>query len=174
VKHHRTWQGLCIALVGVAPTLAPMSAASASHKKHHPSHHTNGSAPNSAMCQDVKKEQTGSSSLGLSIERAMQAGNFTAAKQAMLSAYNTDLGNVQKALGVIKTAPANVQAAFRNLLSFVQQVKNAIQNASSVQGMVASFETIGKNPQLASDGETIAAWYTSMCGGTLPTTTTTS
>jgi len=176
VKHHRTWQGLCIALVGVALTLAPMSAASASHKKHHPSHtsgHTNGSAPNSAMCQDVNKEQTGTSSVGLSIEKAMQSGNFAAAKQAMLSAYNTDLGNVQKALGVIKTAPANVQSAFKNLLSFVQQVKNAIQNASSLQGMVAAFETIGKNPQLASDGETIATWYTSVCGGNLPTTTTT-
>ena len=81
------------------------------------------------MCKDVKSEQTGSSSTGLAIEKAMTSGNFATAKQAMLNAYNGDLGSVQKALGVIKTAPANVQAAFKNLLTFVKQIRTDIQNA---------------------------------------------
>ena len=51
----------------------------------------------------------------------------------MLNAYNADLANVNKALGVIKTAPANVQAAFKNLLSFETTFRNDIQNASSEQ-----------------------------------------
>ena len=75
------------------------------------------------MCQDVKNEQSGSSSVGLAIERAIASGNFAVAKQAMLKAYNGDLGNVQKALGVIKTAPANVQSAIKNLLTFVRQIR---------------------------------------------------
>ncbi len=173
MKQRRTWQGICIGLIGVALTLAPMSAASASHKKHH-GHgtHTNGSAPNSAMCQDVKTEQTKSSGLGASFEKAIQSGNFAAAKQAMLNAYNADSGNVQKALSVIHTAPANVQAAFKNLLTFVQRVKTDIQNASSFQGLIASFESLGKNTQLVSDGTTIANWYASVCGGSIVTSTT--
>ena len=35
MKQRRTWLGICIGLNGVAMTLPPMSAASASHKKHH-------------------------------------------------------------------------------------------------------------------------------------------
>ena len=171
MKNPRTWQGICIGPIGVAMTLAPMSAASA-HEKHRGGTHTNGSAPNSAMCQDVKSEQTGSNSVGSSFGKAMASGNFAAAKQAMLNAFNTDQSNVQKALGVIHTAPANVQAAFKNLLSFVQQVKTDIQNASSEQGLIASFEKLGKNPQLQTDGVTIANWYASVCGGSLVTTTT--
>ncbi len=64
----------------------------------------------------------------------------------MLNAFNADQGNVQKALSVIKTAPANVQAAFKNLLSFVQQIKTDIQNASSEQGLITSFEPGEESP----------------------------
>jgi len=174
VKHSRLWQGICVGMIGVALTLAPMSAASASHKKqHHHSSHVKGSNPTAAMCQDVKNEQTGSSTVGSSLGKAMASGNFAAAKQALLAAFSTDQANVQKALGVIRTAPANVQAAFKNLLTYVQQVKTAIQNASSEQDLISSFETLGKNTQLQTDGLTIANWYTSVCGGTLTTTSTT-
>ena len=74
---------------------------------------------------------------------------------------------------MIHTAPANAQAAFKDLLSYVQQIKTAIQNASSEQDLITSFETLGKNTQLQADGLTIANWYTSVCGGTLATTSTT-
>ena len=175
MKQHRWWQGICVGMMGVALTLAPLSAASAHGKaKHHSGASTKGSNPRSAMCQKVKTEQAGSSSVGQAIEKAMTSGNFAAAKAAMLNAYNTDAGNVQKALAVIKTAPSNVQAAFKNLLSFVQQIKTDIQNASSLQGLVSSFESLGTNQKLVADGTTIANWYTSVCGGTLIPATTTS
>ncbi len=175
MQQRRWWQGICIAMMGVALTLAPMSAASAHNKpKHHSGASTKGSAPNSAMCQKVKAEQSGSSSVGLAIEKAMTSGNFAAAKQAMLNAYNTDSANVQKALAVIKSAPGNVQSAFKNILTFVQQIKTDIQNASNIQGLITSFQGLGKNQQLVADGTTIANWYTSVCGGTLITSTTTS
>ena len=175
MKQHRWWQGICIGLVGVALTLAPVSAASAHGKaKHHSGASTKGSAPGSAMCQKVKTEQTGSSSVGDAIEKAMTSGNFAAAKQAMLNAYNSDAGDVQKALSAIKSAPSNVQSAFKNLLSYVQQIKTDIQNASSLQGLITSFESLGKNQQLITDGTTIGNWYTSVCGGTLIPATTTS
>ncbi len=172
MKQRSKWVGVCSGALGVMLALTTLTAASASIQKTHSS--TKGSNPNSAMCKDVKSEQTGSSSTGLAIEKAMTSGNFAQAKQAMLKAYNTDLGQVQKALGVIKTAPSNVQSAFKNLLSYVKQFRTDIQNASSLQGLVASFATLGKNPQLETDGATIANWYTSVCGGTTVTTTTVS
>jgi hypothetical protein len=176
VQHRSKWQGIAVGVLGVMLALTPMSAAGAhaSHKKHHSPGSVKGSNPSAAMCQDVKNEQSGSSSVGQAIEKAIASGNFAAAKQAMLNAYDADLGNVQKALGVIKTAPPNVQAAFKNLLTFVRQIRNDIQGASSEQGLITSFESLGKNTQLQADGATIANWYASVCGGPLVTTPTVS
>ena len=170
------WFGVGTGVLGLALALAPLTAASATtHKtKHHSSKHTKGSNPNSSMCKDVKSEQSSSSSTGSAIEKAATSGNFAAAKQAMLNAYDADLANVNKALGVIKTAPANVQSAFKNLLSYEKQFRNDIQNASSEQALIASFSTLGKDTKIESDGLTIANWYTSVCGGTPLTTTTVS
>jgi len=167
VKHRGILQAICVGVVGVALALAPMSVASAKSKGKHP---TKGSNPGAAMCQDVKNEQAGQSSVGTAIEKAVASGNFAAAKQAMLNAYDADAGDVAKALAVIKSAPANVQAAFKNLLTYVQQIKNDIASAQSEQQLLADFETLGKNTQLQQDGTTISAWYTSVCGSSVPAT----
>ena len=123
MRHRRTWLGLCIGVIGVALTLAPMSAASA-HSKQKPKHHTTkhsnskkGSNPGSSMCQDIKSEENGNSQVGVDVEKAIESGNFATAKQALLNSYGADVSSVNKALSVIKSAPANVQAAFKNLLT---------------------------------------------------------
>ena len=165
MRQRSRWVGIGAAVLGLTLTLAPLTAASAKSTK--------GSAPNSAMCKTVKSEQGGSSAAAGAIEKAMTSGNFASAKQAMLKAYNLDFNQVQKALGVIKSAPANVQAAFKDLLSFVKQFRTAIQNSTSTTSLLAAFETLGKNPKLETDGTTISNWYTGVCGGTLTTTPTT-
>jgi hypothetical protein len=154
--------GISAGLLGLTLTLAPLTAASAKSTK--------GSAPNSAMCKTVKTEQGGSSAAAAAIEKAVTSGNFAAAKAAMLKSYDLEFGQVQKALGVIRSAPPNVQAAFKNLLSFVKQFRTAIQNSTGTASLLASFETLGKNPKLETDGSTISNWYTGVCGGTLTTT----
>jgi hypothetical protein len=166
VKQRSRWVGICVGVLGVSLALAPLMAASAA------SHKTKGSNPKAAMCKAIKSEQSGSSSVGTSIEKAMTSGNFAQAKAAMLKAYGTDANNVQKALGVIKTAPPNVQSAFKNLLTFVKQIRTDIQNASSFQGLASSFATLGTNKQLVTDGTTISNWYTGVCGGTIITPST--
>ena len=186
MRHRRAWLGFCVGVVGVALTLVPMSAASAHSKpkpKHHASHHSNskgssnseGSNPSSSMCQDIKNEESGNSQVGQDVEKAIASGNFATAKQALLNSYSADVANVDKALSVISSAPSNVQAAFKNLLTYVQQIKTDIENASSLQGLISSFETLGQNTQIAADGTTISTWATSVCGSSiLPTTTTSS
>jgi hypothetical protein len=166
VRQRSKWVGICSGVLGVTLALAPLTAASAKSTK--------GSAPNIAMGKTVKSEQTGSTAAAGGIEKAITSGNFAAAKAAMLKSYNLDAGSVQKALGVIKTAPSNVQAAFKDLLSFVKQIRTAIQNSSSEAGLIAAFEKLGANPKLQSDSTTISNWYTSVCGGALITATTVS
>ena len=65
-----------------------------------------------------------------------------------------------------------MQKAFKDLLSFVKQIRTDIQNASSLQGLVTSFSTLGQNKQLVTDSTTISNWYTGVCGGTLVTPST--
>jgi hypothetical protein len=169
VGHGRARRRIAVCIIGAGLALAPLSAASA--RTHAPSHRNPSTA---TVCADVRAEQKSSSSVGLAIERAIASGNFAAAKQAMLNAYNTDLSNVAKANGVIKQAPANVQTAFKELLNFVEQLKADIQNANSEQQLLGSFETLGKNPKLATDGTTIASWFAGKCGGSVSTTTSSS
>lgn len=167
MRQRSRWVGICAGVLGVTLALAPLTAASAKSTK------TKGSAPNSAMCKTVKSEQSGSTAASGAIEKALTSGNYASAKQALLNAFNVDFNQVQKALSVIKTAPPKVQAAFKDLLSYVKQIRTAIQNSTSVTSLLASFETLSKNPKLESDGLTISNWYTGVCGGTLTTTTST-
>jgi hypothetical protein len=162
VRQRSSWVGICAGVLGLTLTLVPLTAASAKSTK--------GSAPHSAMCKTVKSEQSGSTAASSAIEKAMTSGNYASAKQALLNSFNIDFNQVQKALGVIKSAPPKVQSAFRDLLSYVKQLRTAIQNSTSVTSLLASFETLAKNPKLETDGVTISNWYTSVCGGTLTTT----
>jgi hypothetical protein len=164
MRQRSRWVGIGAAVLGLTLALAPLTVASAKSTK------TKGSAPNSAMCKTVKTEQGGSTAASSAIEKAMTSGNFASAKQAMLSAFSVDFNQVQKALGVVKTAPPKVQAAFKDLLSYVKQLRTAIQNSTSTTSLLAAFETLGKNPKLQTDSTTISNWYTGVCGGTLTTT----
>src|SRR5580698_4050667 len=132
MRQRPRWVGIGAAVLGLTLTVAPLTAASAKSTK------TKGLAPNSAMCKTIKTEQGGSSAAASAIEKAVTSGNFAAAKQAMLNSYNVEFGQVQKALGVVKSAPPKVQAAFKDLLSYVKQFRTAIQNSTSTASLLAS------------------------------------
>ncbi len=154
MRQRSRWVGIGAGVLGLTLALVPLTAASAKSTK--------GSAPNSAMCKTVKSEQTGSTAASSAIEKAMTSGNYAAAKQALLNSFNLDYSQVQKALAVVKTAPPKVQAAFKDLLSYVKQLRTAIQNSTSTTSLLAAFETLGKNPKLETDSTTISNWYTSV------------
>jgi hypothetical protein len=60
--------------------------------------------------QGVRSEHSASSSVGSSLSKALESGNFAAARQAMRNAYDQDPANVPKALSAVHGAPARVQA----------------------------------------------------------------
>ncbi len=126
------------------------------------------------MCRAVKAEEASSDTVGLSVERAVASGNFGASKQAMLRAYASDEHNVSVALATAKSAPPAVRSAFKNLLTFVRQVRSDIQSSKNFPGLLSSFEQLAKNPQLVRDGVTIQQWDSSVCGASAATSTTNS
>jgi hypothetical protein len=178
--HRRVVHGISIGIFGMAVALAPMSVASASsHKpKHHkPKHHTTtttkpakGSNTGSALCKDLRAEQSSSSALGGAIATAIESGNFATTQKDLLAAFNTDLKEANPALSQLKSAPANVQSAMKGLVSFISTFKTDVEKATSVADLESSFTALGTNPQLKAQSATVAAYVTAQCGSVAPTT----
>jgi hypothetical protein len=158
MRRRRTGAAVCIAVVGVVLSLAPLGAASAGAKVN----------PNSPTCKAIAREQAGATAAGFAIEKALASGNAATAKRQMLKAYDTDLSNVTRALAAIKGAPPNVRAAFKNLRTFVGRIRGDIKGAKSVSQIVSELQMLGRDPQLQADGTTIANWAASVCGTAVP------
>jgi hypothetical protein len=154
--------GLCIIGAGLT-TLGPQALGTGNA----------GAESKSALCRAVKAEETSSDTVGLSVERAVASGNFGASKKAMLRAYDSDERNVAAALAAAKAAPPEVRSAFKNLLSFVRQVRIVIQSSKSFPGLLSSFARLAKDPRLVSNGATIERWDSSVCRTSTTTTSST-
>ncbi|HEY1832473.1 MAG TPA: hypothetical protein VGG38_19705 [Acidimicrobiales bacterium] len=192
MAQRRVLQSISVAVIGLALAIAPLTLAGASSKgksHKHNTHHTTkkkntkkktttttsasskGSNPGSALCKDLKAEESQSESLGGTIGAALESGNFATAKQEMLTAINQGLKEASPALSVLQSAPSNVQAAMKALIGFDGQLKSAIENSTSLATMESSFETLGTNPKIQADGTTVSSYVTAQCGSIVTTTT---
>jgi hypothetical protein len=160
MRRRRTGAAACVAVAGVVLSVSPLGAAPTGAKAN----------PNSRACKAIAQEQAGATAAGFAIEKALASGNIGAAKRQMLKAYNTDLSNVTRALAVIKTAPPNVRAAFKNLRTYVGRIRSDIKGAKTVSQIVSELQTLGRDPRLQADGTTIANWAASECGTAVPST----
>jgi cobalamin biosynthesis Mg chelatase CobN len=184
-RQRRSVQGFSVTVLGLALACAPMAVASAHSKKHHPKpkHHSTkvvkaGLNPGSKLCVEAYAGDN-SSAAGSALEKAMvsaeTSGNWTAAKQALDSAMNASLKEESGAEAALRSAPANVQAAMKNIFSYVQSFETAINNSSSFQQFATSMETLVQNSAIQADSTTLANYLTQQCGpAPAPTTTTTS
>jgi hypothetical protein len=173
-----------VTVLGLALALAPMAAASASHKtkSHHKAkHHATvkksskaALAPGSSLCQTVDNAQTNSSDVGSNIEKAMlsaeQSGNFDAAKPAMIAAINASLKDEGPAEAALRSAPSNVQAALKGLFTWVQSFETVVNNSQSFTQFASSIVTLTENSTIETDSDTLANYLHVQCGTPLPTT----
>ncbi len=166
---HLTGRRLATVAIGLAVTLAPLSAASAKTKA---KHSTKGANPNSALCKDLRREQSSSNSIGTSIASAIESGNFSTAKKDMLNSINAGVKAASPALSVLRSAPGKVQSAMKGLIQFDGTLKKDIQNATSLTGLESSFTSLGNNAKLRSEATTVTNYITAQCGSLLATTTT--
>jgi hypothetical protein len=158
MTRRRTGAAACIAVVGVVLSLAPLGAQSVGAKVH----------PKSPACKAIAREQAGATAAGFATEKALASGNVGAAKREMLKAYDTDLTTVTRALAVIKTAPPQVRAALENLRTDVGRIRGEVKGAKTVAQIESELQTLGRDPQLQTDGTTIANWAASACGAAVP------
>jgi hypothetical protein len=169
----RIWLGTCgVALVGAAVTLVPVGLAGASASALGAS--AKGSDPGSPLCTFIRGEEKGSDSAGSALAKGLVAGNASSAKEALTKAFGAVGTDIQKAesQSFVKSAPANVRAAFKGLAAGVNKLKTALTHANGITSLETSFSAIGANPAFVKDNTTVTKWATGICGSAIIKSTT--
>jgi hypothetical protein len=171
-----------VTVLGVALACAPMAVASAKSKpKHHPKpkHHTTKTVakakvgPGSTFCASIVATESSNTNLGIAVVKVIQeaaSGNFAGAKQAMIGDMNTALTAEGPAEAELSSAPANVQAALKGLFTFESTLKTDISNASNLEQLATSLQSLGTSTQFRTDALTLATYASAECGTTTTTT----
>jgi hypothetical protein len=179
MQNRRLFQACSVAALGVGLACAPMTLASANSqpKNHHkaPKHHTSKKptfTSGSAECKNFLNTVKGSSGLGTAFEKAMAgAGSgFAGVQQAFLSYFNTVEKYEAPFEAELRSAPANVQAAGKGIFVYFNTLKTDVANATSLQQLGTSMESLGTNSALRSDAQTLANYFGSICGSVTTTT----
>jgi hypothetical protein len=163
-----------ILAVALALVLVPASMASAgsSHKgsknKTHKTTKTKttaktGLVPGGSVCTFLD-DQAGSSHIASAMESAIESGNFASAQSTLLNLFTEIAKDAPAAESALSSAPANVQAAFKTMLSYDSQFKTAIASATSFAGLGTALASLGNNPTLQSASMTVGTYATAKCG----------
>jgi phage tail sheath gpL-like len=116
--------------------------------------------------QKVELKSTGA------ITKAIESGNWTAAKKALLASFGQSFQAEQLAVSALSGAPSNVKAAGAVMIRFAGSEKTIIQKSNSATQFETSVEAAAQSPKVASAEKTLSAYFTSKCGpiNTTPTT----
>ena len=173
MRRHRSM--VTILALAIALALAPASLASAKshHSTKHKTHKTTtttkpttkeGLVPGGSVCTFLD-DQAGSSHIASAMESAIESGNFASAQSTLLNLFSLIAKDAPTAEAALKSAPANVQAAFKTMISFDAQFKTAIAGATSFAGLGMALASLGQNPALQSASTTVGNYASEKCGG---------
>ncbi len=179
MQNRRLLKSVSVAVLGCGLACAPMTLASAKNqpKKHHkaPKHNTKKFTftAGSATCKNYLHTENGSSGLATALENAMgnAASGYAGVKQAFINYLNAVQNYEAPFEKDLSSAPANVQAAAKGIFGFFGTLKTDIANSTSLAQLGTSMESLGTNSAVKSDAETLANYFGSICGVTVPTTT---
>ena len=160
----RAVSGIGVLLLGVALAMAPVLASPAAATPKHKVVKLSG-----GDCTALNGEQTQSSKLASTLEKAFASGNFATIRSAMLAEFTTEGQDVSKVEALLRSAPANVKAAFATIAKAFTQLKTAIGSATSLTQLEGSLATLGSNTKLEAAGKVLSSYYGSKCPTARPT-----
>jgi hypothetical protein len=173
MRRHRSM--VTILALAFALALAPASLASAkSHHstKHntHKSHTTHKTSttkealvPGGSVCTFLD-DQAGSSHIAAAMQSAIESGNFASAQSTLLNLFTLIGKDAPTAEEALSSAPANVQAAFKTMISYDAQFKTAVANATSFATLGTALASLGQNSSLQAASTTVGSYATEKCG----------
>jgi hypothetical protein len=156
--------GIGVVTVGMAMALVPAASSSAAI------HSTKGTNPGSTLCKLEKTEAASESKSSASLEKAIEAGNWTKAKKEMLSDFGEGTAIEKKATAALAGAPSNVKSAASLSLKFASTEKGIIEKSTSEAEFETAFEKAAENKKLEAAEQTLSTYQTKICGSTTTTT----
>jgi hypothetical protein len=145
--------GLGLATVGLACSLVPAVAASASVEK-----------SSNPLCNPTKAVTAKENKDAAAVQKAMTAGNWPAAQKALLASVAFSLSQEKSALNDLKSAPSNVQKAAATVFKFYTTTEqSAIKNSKSVSDY-ESKSTAAVGPKEKAAESLINAYSNKLCG----------
>jgi hypothetical protein len=186
----RIKMNVSVLAVGLALTLAPSAPAwagvhhiekSKKHQSHKPKkkHHANtskgsatGTNKGGSFCQlEAATEKDEESALETAATKAMLANNWPAAQKDLLQIDQETSPLENEFIAALSSAPANVQAAVKEVLKFIPAEEKDIQNATSVSQFESSVEALtASGTPFGNAAKVLAAYQTAQCGSTTTTT----
>ncbi len=169
---HRAKIGLGIAAIGMTAALVPAVSASASVRTVR-AVETVRPLQLSSLCRSYKSEvKAQANASGGALEKAMTSGSWPATQKALLSIYNSE-GNAEKqVVGLLSSAPGNVKSAANVVFKFEGTLKGIIQRSTSLTQFATSAGTATQSPKIEAALKTLDTYFSKLCPGLVPTTTT--
>ena len=106
------------------------------------------------------------------ITKAIESGNWAAAKAALLASFGQASRDEQLAVSALSGAPSNVKAAGAVVIRFAGSEKTIINKSSSAIQFETSEGAAAQSPKVVSAEKTLAAYFTAKCGPITTTPTT--
>jgi len=119
--------------------------------------------PGGSVCTFLD-DQAGSSHIAAAMESAIESGNFASAQSTLLNLFSLIAKDAPAAEEALSSAPSNVQAAFKTMISYDAQFKTAIAGATSFAGLGQALASLGQNPALQAASTTVGDYATEKCG----------
>ena len=145
-----------IVAVSVALALLPAVSASASADK--------SSTPLCKAYQTAVKPSSKGAAAAARAAKAIQRGNWSAAKKAYLQNAAIEVKTFQTLDSLLSNAPSKVKSAAGVLGDYINQYKSIVENAKSIKAFSKATTALAKSAKTTAAANTFAAYYRSQCG----------
>jgi len=121
-------------------------------------------AAGGAFCDQLKVSQVAVAGQESAFAKSVIAGSFPSIKSSLSIYFHQLLGNLAAVEASMGNVSANVQAAVITVNKTYAKLVAAVDGATSLSQMSASFAALGKDPALRPALATLKTWGEGQCG----------
>jgi len=145
--------GIGVAAAGLALSLIPAVAAGASVDK-----------STNPLCQTNKSVSNTEAKQSAAVTKAMQAGNWPAAKKALLTSISYSLTQEKNAMKLLSSAPSNVQSAANTVFNYYSSTAEKAVSTSNSLSQYEAKASVAVGPKEKKAESILTAYSNKICG----------
>ncbi len=145
--------GIGVAVAGLALSLIPVASAGASVAK-----------SNNPLCRTNKSVSDTEAKQSAAVTKAMQAGNWPAAKKALITSITYSLGQEKAAIKLLSGAPSNVKSAANTVFNYYSSTAEKAVTSSNSLTQYEAKAGAAVGPKEKSAESILTAYSNKVCG----------